>query len=220
MKFNLWIVPCWGSCQNISIMHKIFLLLGMLTVLSFTPAYAPLSKKEKKDAISYFKETEKALIKAVKGLSEQQLTWKPTDSVWSVADCVEHITLSEKNLFEWAMSTLKDPADPSKRAELKYDDETIKKMMTDRSFKAKAREGFIPTGQFGNSDKTLAIFKERREAAIKYIKNTEDDLRNHFATTPMGLVDSYQVLLFLAGHSKRHTLQILELKAMPGFPKE
>jgi hypothetical protein len=183
-------------------------------------ANTSLSKKDRKNAISYFKETEKDLVKEVKGLSEQQLTWKPADSVWSVADCIEHITLSEKNIFDWAMSTLKEPANPAKRAELKHDDEGIKKMMTDRSFKAKAQEGFIPTGQFGNSDKTLAIFKERRKAAINYIKNTKDDLRNHFATTPMGLVDSYQVLIFLAGHSRRHTLQIMELKAMPGFPKE
>jgi hypothetical protein len=201
-------------------MQKILLLLGVLAFASFLPADSPLSKKDKKAAISYFKETEKGLIKEVKGLSEKQLTWKPADSVWSIADCIEHITLSEKNLFDWMMSTLKEPANPAKRSELKYDDEGIKKLMTDRSFKAKAREGFIPTGQFGNSDKTLAIFKERREPAIKYIKNTNDDLRNHFATTPMGLVDSYQVLLFLAGHSRRHTLQIIELKAMPGFPKE
>jgi hypothetical protein len=201
-------------------MQKILLLLGVLAFASFLPADSSLSKKDKKAAISYFKETEKGLIKEVKGLSEKQLTWKPADSVWSIADCIEHITLSEKNLFDWMMSTLKEPANPAKRSELKYDDEGIKKLMTDRSFKAKAREGFIPTGQFGNSDKTLAIFKERREAAIKYIKNTPDDLRNHFATTPMGLVDSYQVLLFLAGHSRRHTLQIIELKAMPGFPKE
>ncbi len=201
-------------------MQKLLVLLGVLTFVSFIPVDSSVSKKDKKAAISYFKETEKGLIKEVKGLSEKQLTWKPADSIWSIADCVEHITLSEKNIFDWAMSTLKEPANPAKRAELKHDDETIKKMMTDRSFKAKAREGFIPSGQFGNTDKTLAIFKERREAAIKYIKSTDDDLRNHFATTPMGLVDSYQVLLFLAGHSRRHTLQIIELKAMPGFPKE
>ncbi len=202
------------------IMQKILLFVSLLTFMSFGTADTSLSKKDRKDAISYFKETEKDLVREVKGLSEQQLTWKPADSVWSVANCIEHITLSEKNIFDWAMSTLKEPANPAKRAELKHDDEAIKKMMTDRSFKAKAREGFIPTGQFGNSDKTLAIFKERRKAAISYIKDTKDDLRNHFATTPMGLVDSYQVLIFLAGHSRRHTLQIMELKAMPGFPKE
>jgi hypothetical protein len=117
------------------------------------------------------------------------------------------------------MSTLKEAANPAKRAELKHDDEAIKKMITDRSRKAQAAEGFRPTGQLGNADATLAIFKERRGAAIEYLKRTNDDLRNHFATTPLGVVDTYQVLLFLAAHSRRHTLQIKELKAMPGFPK-
>jgi hypothetical protein len=118
------------------------------------------------------------------------------------------------------MSTLKEPANPTKRAELKHEDEAIKRMITDRSVKAKAPEGFRPTGELGNTDNTLAIFKVRREAAIKYIQKTKDDLRNHFATTPLGLVDTYQVLLFLSAHTRRHTLQIKELKAMPGFPKE
>lgn len=201
-------------------MYKICSALGLLVCLSFNTAETSLSKKEKKNAVTYFKETEKALIKEVKGLSEKQLNWKPADSVWSVANCLEHITLSEKNLFDWAMTTLKEPANPAKRAELKHDDETIKKMITDRSFKAKAPENFRPTGQLGNSDKTLSIFKQRRAAAIRYMQSTNDDLRNHFATTPIGVVDSYQVLLFLAAHSRRHTLQIIELKAMPGFPQE
>jgi hypothetical protein len=201
-------------------MHKIFPFVGLIFCIGFTAANTSLTKKERKSAISYFKETEKDLIKEIKGLSENQLNWKPADSVWSVANCVEHITLSEKNLFDWAMSTLQEPANPGKRAELKHDDEAIKTLITDRSMKAKAPEGFRPTGQLGNTDNTLAIFKVRRAAAIKYIRDTKDDLRNHFASTPLGLIDTYQVLLFLSAHTRRHTLQIKELKAMPGFPKE
>ena len=201
-------------------MYKILSLVSLLIFFSFTTADTSLNKKERKSAISYFKETEKDLIAEVKGLSDKQLNWKPADSVWSVANCIEHITLAEKNLFDWAMNTLQEPANPAKRAELKHDDEAIKKIITDRSFKAKAPEVLRPAGQLGNTDHTLTIFKERREAAIKYIKTTKDDLRNHFATTPLGVVDTYQVLLFLSAHSRRHTLQIKELKAMPGFPKE
>jgi hypothetical protein len=201
-------------------MHKIVPLVGLIICIGFATANTSLNKKERKSAISYFKETERDLINEIKGLSENQLNWKPSDSVWSIANCVEHITLSEKNLFDWAMSTLKEPANPTKRAELKHEDEAIKRMITDRSVKAKAPEGFRPTGELGNTDNTLAIFKVRREAAIKYIQKTKDDLRNHFATTPLGLVDTYQVLLFLSAHTRRHTLQIKELKAMPGFPKE
>ena len=202
-------------------MYKILSVLALLLCFSFNIAEkTALSKKDKKAAVAYFRETEKALIKEVKGLSEKQLNWKPADSVWSVANCVEHITLSEKSLFDWAMATLKDSASTAKRADVKLDDEAIKKMIADRSFKASAPENLRPMGQLGNSDNTLAIFKERRGAAIKYIQRTNDDLRNHFATTPLGVVDSYQALLFLAAHSRRHTLQIIELKAMPGFPKK
>ena len=178
-----------------------------------------LTKKERKDAISYFKETQKSLAEEIKGLSENQLKWKPADSVWSAADCVEHIALSEKNLFDRAMGTLKENADPSKRSKLKFDDEGVKKMITDRSFRVKTREGFIPTGQFGNAAQSLAVFNERREALIKYIKNTDDDLRNHYFEFPFGLFDTYQLLIFLSGHTSRHTAQIAELKVKSQFPQ-
>lgn len=201
-------------------MKKIFLLGGLFILFSFANTTDPLTQKERKEAINYFKETQKALADEIKGLTANQLNWKPADSVWSVAECVEHITLSEKNIFDMAMGSLKGTSDPSKRSQLKFDDEAVKKFITDRSFRVKTREGFIPTGQFGNTEKTLAAFNEKREALIKYMKDTKDDLRNHFAEFPFGLLDTYQVLLFLSGHTKRHTLQIEELKASPGFPKE
>ncbi len=200
-------------------MKKIFLLAGLALLFSFKVVDNTLTKKERKDAISYFKETQKGLADEIAGLTPNQLTWKPADSVWSVAECVEHIALAEKNLFDMAMGTLKEKADPSKRVQLKFDDEGVKKFITDRSFRVKTQEGFIPTGQFGDTKQTLAVFNERREALINYVKDTKDDLRNHFAEFPFGFLDAYQVLIFLSAHSRRHTLQIIEVKTRPGFPK-
>jgi hypothetical protein len=202
------------------VMKKIISLLSLLILLGFTNGDDKLSKADKKNAVSYLKQTQQDLANEIKGLSEMQLNWKPADSIWSIANCVEHITLSEKNLFDWAMGTLKEPANPAKRSELKMSDEQIKQMISDRSQKVKTREGFIPTGQFGTTAQTFAVFKDRRRAAIKYIKTSEDDLRNHFAETPFGLVDTYQLMVFLSAHTKRHTLQITELKAHAGFPKQ
>lgn len=201
-------------------MRKLFLLLSLPVIFSFTIDNVELTKKERDDAVSYFKETQTAVSKEIKGLSDNQLKWKPADSVWSITDCVEHIALAEKNLFDWAISTLKAEANSAKRAELKRSDEEIKKLITDRSFKVKTREGFIPTGQFGDAKQTLKVFDERRETLIKYVKETKDDLRNHFADSPFGLIDTYQFLIFLSAHTKRHTLQIEELKANPNFPKQ
>ncbi len=42
---------------------------------------------------------------------------------------------------------------------------------------------------------------------------------NHVATTPVGMLDSYQLILFTAAHTNRHTQQIIEVKADPNFPK-
>lgn len=196
-------------------MSKILSILSLVAILSFTIAD---NNKDKKDAINYFKETQRDLTKEVAGLSEAQLTWKAADSVWSVADCIEHIAISEKNIFDWAMATLKEPANAAKRSELKLDDAAVKKMLSDRSQKMKAPETFKPTGQFGNSAGSMKAFNERREALISYMKNTQDDLRNHFATTAMGLLDTYQVFILLSAHTKRHTLQIAEIKTLPGFP--
>lgn len=200
-------------------MNKLLYLLSFIILCSFGSTDNKPGKKEKKYAIEYLKETQKDLMKEVNGLSEAQLNWKPADTVWSAAECIEHITISEKNIFDWAISTLKEPANPAKRSELKQDDEGIKKMITNRSYKVKTSEAFKPSGQFGNSAEALKVFKERRAATIHYMKKSEDDLRNHFAQSPVGLMDTYQMLIFLSGHTKRHTLQIAELKAMPGFPK-
>ena len=196
-------------------MSRILSILSLVAILSFTIAD---NNKDKKDAINYFKETQRDLTKEVAGLSEAQLTWKAADSVWSIADCIEHIAISEKNIFDWAMATLKDPANAAKRSELKLDDAAVKKMLSDRSKKMKAPETFKPTGQFGNSAGGMKAFNERREALISYMKNTQDDLRNHFATTAISLLDTYQVFILLSAHTKRHTLQIAEIKTMPGFP--
>lgn len=201
-------------------MRKLIALLPVLFLLGFSGTPDPLSKKEKKFAANYFKQTKKDLHDAVKNLSETQLNWKPADSVWSVAECIEHIALSEKNLFDVVQGSLKEAANPEKRKELKFaSDDEILKMITDRSFRVKTREGFIPSNQFGSAQKSLDVFDERRSGLIDYIKKTDDDLRNHFVALPFGLFDSYQFLLFLSGHTKRHTLQIEEVKAHPNFPK-
>lgn len=201
-------------------MKKLLSVSAFFLLISFTTADTTLTAKERSEAISYFVEAQKNLEKEIKGLSEAQLNWKPADSVWSVANCVEHIAISEKNIFDWAMSTLKEPADPTKRAEVKNTDDAIKAMVSSRERKVKTQEAFKPTGQFGNTAQTLAVFLERRTANSNYIKTTQDDLRNHYSQSPVGLMDAYQILLFMNAHTKRHTDQIIEVKSHPAFPKQ
>lgn len=199
-------------------MKQLFFAAVLVTLFSFTLA-DPISDKDRKDLLSYRRTAETTLLASVKGLSEKQLNWKANDSSWSIANCIEHITLTEKSIFDWAMGTLKETADPAKKTEVKNTDDQIKAMIESRDHKAKAPESLNPMGKLGNAGKTLQTFEQQSASLDQYIQSTKDDLRNHFAQTPVGTVDTYQLLVFLTAHTKRHTAQILAIKADPAFPK-
>jgi hypothetical protein len=196
------------------------LLLIALTLFAFSSQQNEISKKERNKAIAYFNETRDFLTKEIAGLSESQLNWTPADSVWSIAQCVEHIAVTETGIFDWAMSTLKAPSDSSIDLSKKITDEEMKKIVVDRSKKGKAPEIFKPSGKFGNTAHAFETFSAKRDSLIQYMKTTKDDLRGHISQGPFGVADTYQILLLLSGHTKRHTLQIAELKAIPGFPQK
>jgi uncharacterized damage-inducible protein DinB len=204
-------------------MKKLLLPVLLLTVLTSTAiklAPGTLSPDERKFAIDYYIKTRDKLLADVKGLSQNQLNWKADTSRWSVYQCTEHIALSERLFWQWIQMTELQPAAPDKRSEDKVTADELIARMTDRSHKFQAPEMLRPGSQFSGEEAALQAFVLRRDSTIEYIKATQDDLKNHFVSHPLfGTVDLYQVLILLAAHSARHTLQLEEVMASPGFPK-
>lgn len=201
-------------------MRQLITLAGLLVLVSFGKTDSGITEAERKFALNSYEETKERLVKTVKDLSDAQLNWKANDSSWSVTNCIEHIALSEKSIYERCMASLKEPANPAKRSEIKFNDEAIINMVGNRAFKVKTREALEPKGQFGPGNDALKAFLERREMSANHMKDTKEDLRNHFVAHPFfGTLDTYQMLLFMSGHTLRHTLQIEEVKADPNFPK-
>lgn len=191
------------------------------TTMEATATQTELTPKEREYAIKYLKETETGVYKAIKGLSEAQLNFKPTVDKWSVLECVKHIAAAEKELWAMAQPTLNQAPNPEKRAEIKITDEALVKAVEDRSHKSKTFAALEPANSpYQTEAEALAAFKENREKLIAFVKNTEDDLRNHVIVLPVGTYDTYQYILLIAGHSNRHTQQIDEVKADPNFPKK
>jgi len=200
---------------------RFLLTLLVITGLAGTLKDTSLSHKERKSAMTLMKETKADALKSVKGLSEKQLNFKAAPDRWSVKECMYHIAISEKNLWDMIETSLKGPANPEKRADIKMTDEQLIKMMEDRSFKVKTVEPFEPKNTpYKTLDDAIAAFKSRRAEHIKYIKTTTEDLRNHVVQMPFGSLDCYQLCLMMASHSNRHTQQIEEVKADPKFPKK
>jgi len=201
-------------------MKKYLLFITVILIFGLKPRDKTLTQQERNFALQLMVSTRDTILMDVRGLSTAQLNFKADSTRWSVAQCVEHIALAEAALTMAYQQTLNSPADPSKRDSIKYSDQQIIHFLTDRSRKFQAPEMLKPVGSFGSFQASLDSFVARRNRNIEFIKTTQADLRDHCSTFPgVGMVDDYQVVLFMVSHSKRHTLQLEEVKANPGFPK-
>jgi hypothetical protein len=181
-----------------------------------------VSQAEKDHALQYLESTKKGVLEATKGLSDAQWNFKTAPDRWSVAEVMEHLAAAEDMLRGMTQEqVMKTPAIPARDpAELKKIDEAVIAMVPDRSHKVDAPEPLRPTNRFGSPAEAQKHFLESRAATEEYLKSTPD-LRAHAVDSPMGMkLDGYEWVLLIAGHSERHTKQMLEVKADPNFPKQ
>jgi len=215
------------------------LFFALLAVVVFTaPVYAQsspaaaspktstteskaLTKEERDRGVDYLKQTQKDFLAAMEGLSEAQWKFKAAPDRWSIAETAEHIAVTEQTIWELVSGKImKSPAAPEKAADAKGKDEIILNRIPDRSRKAQAPEQLKPTGKWATRAALTKDFDALREKEVTYLKETKEDLRNHFEEHPfLKTMDAYQWLIFNGAHCKRHTAQILEVKADPNFPK-
>ena len=193
-----------------------FLFTVLIVSSAFNMHNGGLSDDERTKAIEYLKNTESELYETIKGLTSEQLNYKSSEEHWSIAECVEHIALSEKLIFGIVESALQ--ATPAKKENPAMTDEQIIGFIVDRSNKVKTRPEFEPNNSFGSYHVALKEYKKLRKEHISFIKRTKEDLRGHYYEFPFGITDAYQVVLFMSGHSLRHVNQIKEIKAQADFP--
>lgn len=170
--------------------------------------------------LNYYDETLAKLQTAIAGLNADQMHFKPSPDAWSVSQCLEHIVLTENMIFGMVKENMAKPANSERRPEIQLEDSEIVSMIVDRSQKHSAPEMLLPRGKYDDPDTGLRELTQQRAAIVSYVRDVStEDLRNHVADSPSGASDAYQSLLFLAGHTARHTMQIEEIKANANFPK-
>jgi hypothetical protein len=194
-------------------------LLIMCAAVCLGPAVfgQALTQADRDQGVKYLEQTRDAIIAATKDLSEAQWKFKAAPDKWSVAETLEHIALAEDYIFGAAESTEKTgPAGAPDRDFAKID-AMILQRTPDRSAKKQAPPPMVPTGRWTPAE-TLDHFLKSRARTIEFLKTTPD-LREHVSDGPFGSMDAFEWLIFIGAHSERHTKQILEVEASPGFPK-
>lgn len=180
-----------------------------------------LTKEERDRAVEYLKQTQKDFLASIDGVSEAQWKFKAAPDKWSIAETAEHIALTEQTIWDLVSGKImKSPPAPEKAAAAKGKDDTILNVIPDRSRKAQAPERLHPTGKWATQAALKKDFEALRSKEIAHVADTKEDLRNHFEEHPfLKTMDAYQWIIFNGAHCKRHTAQILEVKADPNYPK-
>ncbi len=198
--------------------NTIALALSTLLVCLATPTTAQPPPDDRTRLLDHLAATRKLFLDSVAGLSEEQLRFKAAEDRWSIAEVAEHIAVSEEFIRGVVEGFLAATATPEQLAGAGGKADTVLTFIVDRSRTFEAPEPVRPTARFATLAETLRFFDEERAKTVALVERTAD-LDAHAREHPaFGPLDAYGWLYFLSGHTERHTLQIEEVTADPGFP--
>lgn len=163
---------------------------------------------------------EKFLV-CVKSLTPAQWKFKPAPGRWSPAEIAEHVAFVEDRIYRRITEkSLQEPADPEKRKTLPHRDMKVMELGNSREPNLQAPEYVQPNARWDVPEELLQNVKAFRGQTKDFVKTTQADLRTHYLDHPFfGTLDTYQWILLVSAHMRRHALQIEEVKSHPGFPK-
>lgn len=174
---------------------------------------------ERELAVELLAHSRERLVLAIDGLSDEQKNFRAAEDRWSIAECIEHITVAENSILRSIQKVLQSMPEPDRKAEVRGKDQVILDRVPAREQRVRGPEQVMPAGRWRSFEELLRQFEATRERSVRFTAVTQADLRSYFFPHPfLGLLDCYQWLLFLGAHCERHVRQMEEVKADPSFP--
>jgi DinB superfamily len=179
-----------------------------------------ITPDERKRLTQYLTETRDRLLGLTRGLTPEQLDYKPAPGRWSVAENLEHLTIGENRVLHSRIeAVLGEPCDPAKRSAWEGREEALMEIVAKRDPRYQAPEFVQPTGQW-NHEELFRQLEAARRRTIDFAATTNAGLRRYFFPHPVfGELDCYQWLLIAGSHFERHRAQIEEVMADASFPR-
>jgi len=175
-----------------------------------------MTPAERETLLKHLEESRERLLHMAKNLSREQLHYRPALDCWTVAECVEHISMVEARVLGAIQRTLEAGPDSSKRSVMEGKDDALFADVAARMTRFKAPEILVPTGRWPD-EQLLKEFEDARRHTRDFATSSNADLRRHFYKHPaLGDLDLYQWLLLIAAHCDRHRVQSEEVIASMG----
>ena len=191
-------------------------VLCSLTSISQSPAPVSFTEKDREFALKYMNDTKADFVKQLTGLSDAQLNFRAGEGRWTIGEIAEHIIVVEQALF--GMFNAPTATNTYLGDVPRVADTALILAITNRGQKFTAPEQVRPNGRWKTREDLLSNFEKTRNATIEAVRSNKADLRSTFVQSPMGMIDSFQGMLFIVGHSDRHLAQLKEVKADAKYP--
>lgn len=185
------------------------------------PGISPkLTQTERDFAVMDLDASLDKFLACVRELTPTQWKFKPAPNRWSAAEIAEHVAFVEDRVYRRTEKSLQEAPDPEKRRTLPHRDMKVVELGNSREPNLNAPEVVQPIGRWGVPGELLQSIQAFRARTKEFVGTTQADVRTHFLDHPFfGTLDTYQWVLLVSAHMRRHTLQIEEVKSHPDFPK-
>lgn len=164
------------------------------------------------------------LMKLVSGLTEEQWSFKPRPDRWSVGECVEHIARSEAAALGRIEDLAKTPADPEWYTKTNGKLAVLRQYIPNRGPQGQggrqAPDEIRPTEHWDRA-RGIAEFYSTHGKVRSFVETMDRDIKSRTmesVVSAFGWLNGYDWLHSLGLHVVRHTKQIAEVQADPGYP--
>ncbi|MBT8255323.1 MAG: DinB family protein [Bacteroidia bacterium] len=174
------------------------------------------SQEEKNFLISSLTDSYQGVVEEVTSLDEAEWSWKAIDSVWSIAEVVEHLIVHDELFYREARVLTGLPTLPEQaESHFAADEEILSYKEITPQNTGKSPSYMEPMGRWCSKDEALAGYSHIRAMLIDFVKTTNKDLRQFYTSSGRGPTmyrDLHQLLLISGAHTERHRKQIQNIK--------
>ena len=177
-----------------------------------------MTDNERQSLLEHLRRTRAILLNSIAGVTPEQWRFEPEPGAWSIAQCAEHVALTENAIFA-RVTAPRSAAELSEKPQTEGKDELVLRAVPARQRKVTAPEPVRPANRFADPEVFARHFETLRDRIVDYVATTQTDIRaiqdSHFVLQSL---DGYQWLLLSGSHAERHANQIAEIKQHPAFP--
>lgn len=183
-------------------------------------------KSELKDIESQYDKIISEIKELTDKLSDEQFNWRPDETKWSIAECIDHLSVTANgylpNIEKVLQVSSENKASGEQQIKFGIVGKFFKRLEPPPKFKVKAPKKLAPNKNL-NKDRVLNEFF-RVQGKIKELMGKSAGQNINKLKVPSPIVSLIKVRIgefyaFTAVHERRHVWQIKEILKQTNFPR-